>query len=108
MQIRQKYIIFDKPTNTPLSYEIDFTKSDLLKIQVSGDGECDIKIYGKIHPKSEYSLMSIIKDFDYNFINTINSKGVYTISATGYDKLKIETNNADSTLTCVASEVVEV
>ena len=50
MQIRQKYIIFDKPKNTPLPYIINFTRSDLLKIQVSGDGNCDIKIYGKINP----------------------------------------------------------
>ena len=108
MQIRQKYIIFDKPTTTPLSYEIDFTKSDLLKIQVSGNGECNITVYGKIHPKSEYYPITIIQDSDYKFINAINSKGIYTISATGYDKLKIETKNADNTLTCVASEVVEV
>ena len=108
MQIRQRYTIFENPTNTPLPYEIDFTKSDLLKIQVSGDGTCNIKVYGKINLKSDYSQMAIIKDSDYSFVNVIAEKGVYTINATGYHKIKIETESADNTLTCVASEVVEV
>ena len=108
MQIRQKYIIFDKPIDTPLPYIINFTRSDLLKIQISGDGNCEIKIYGKINPISDYEQMSIIQDSDYSFIDTITQKGVYTISATGYYELKIETISADSSLLCVASEVVEV
>lgn len=108
MQIRQKYVIFEHPTNTPLPYEIDFTRSDLLKIQISGDGNCNIKIYGKINKESDYSEMAIIKDSDYSFINSISEKGVYTVSATGYYKIKIETENADNSLLCVASEVVEV
>lgn len=107
MQIRQKYIIFDKPKNTPLPYIINFTRSDLLKIQVSGDGNCDIKIYGKINPISNYEQMSIIRDSDYNFIDNITQKGVYTISATGYYEIKIETISVDNSLMCVASEVVE-
>lgn len=108
MQIRQKYIIFENPTTTPLPYELDFTRSDLLKIQISGDGDCSIKVYGKINSKSDYAEMAIIKDSDYSFINTITQKGVYTVSATGYYKLKIETKNAVDSLICVASEVVEV
>lgn len=108
MQIRQKYVIFENPTDTPLPYEIDFTRSDLLKIQISGNGNCSIKIYGKINKESDYSQMAIIKDSDYSFTDVISEKGVYTISATGYYKLKIETENADNTLLCVASEVVEL
>jgi hypothetical protein len=107
MQIRQKFIVFKNPVDTPSPYEIDFTRSDLLKIQISGSGSCDIKIYGKINPDSDYAQMAIIKDSDYSFIDTISETGVYTISATGYYKLKIETNSADNTITCVASEVVE-
>ena len=107
MQIRQKYTIFGNPVDTPLPYEIDFTKSDLLKVQVSGDGECDIKIYGKINPKSDYEQMVIIRDSDYGFIDSIVQKGVYTISATGYYRLKIESEIVNDHLMCVASEVVE-
>lgn len=108
MQIREKHIIFEKPTDIPLPYKIDFTRSDLLKIQISGDGNCSIKIYGKIHPELDYSLMAIIQDSDYSIIDTIIQKGIYTVSGTGYYKIKIETENVDNTLTCVASEVVEV
>ena len=108
MQIRQKYIIFDKPTQAPLLYEIDFTKSDLLKLQISGEGKCNIKVFGKINSLMEYAPMMIIHDSTYTFVDTIVSKGVYTISATGYAKLKIEVENVDNTLTCVASEVVEI
>lgn len=107
MQIRQKYIVFENPTDTPLPYEIDFTRSDLLKIQISGDGNCSIKIYGKINPKSDYVQMSIIQDSDYTFINNITENGVYTVSATGYYKLKIQTETVSGNLMCVASEVVE-
>ena len=108
MQVRQKYIVFKNPIDTPLPYEIDFTRSDLLKIQISGNGNCNIRIYGKINPDSEYAQMAIIQDLDYSFINTIIQPGVYTVSATGYYKIKIETESADSTLYCVANEVVEV
>lgn len=107
MQIREQFNIF-KNTNTPLVYEIDFTRSDILKIQISGDGSCSIKIYGRLDKKSEYSPMFIIRDVDYNFIDTIVEKGVYTVSATGYQQLKIDVESTQDTLTCIANEVVEV
>lgn len=107
MQIRQQYKIFEN-TDTPLSYEIDFTRSDLLKIQLSGQGNCIIKIYGKLSKNVDYSQMAIIQDIDYSFIDTITDVGVYTVSATGYQRLKIDVEFTDNTLTCVASEVVEV
>ena len=90
-----------------MPYEIDFTRSDLLKIQISGDGSCNIKIYGKINPKSDYEQMAIIQDSDYSFIENIVKRGVYTVSATGYYRLKIETESVINDLMCVASEVVE-
>lgn len=109
MQIRQQYEIF-KNIDTPTSYEIDFTRSDILKIQVSGEGVCSIKVYGKIENDKDidFAPMAIIQDVDYDFIDTITQKGVYTVSATGYKRLKIDVESTVATLTCVASEVVEV
>ena len=92
----------------PTSYEIDFTRSDLLKIQISGEGTCSIKIYGKIDRSVDFAPMLIIRDIDYKFIDTITEKGIYTVSATGYKRLKIDVESTVDTLTCVASEVVEV
>ena len=109
MQIRQQYEIF-KNINTPTSYEIDFTRSDILKIQVSGEGVCSIKVYGKVENDKDidFAPMLIIRDIDYKFIDTITAKGIYTVSATGYKRLKIDVETTVDTLTCVASEVVEI
>ena len=76
MQIREQYEIF-KNINTPTSKEIDFTRSDLLKIQISGEGTCSIKIYGKIDRSVDFAPMLIIRDIDYKFIDTITEKGIY-------------------------------
>lgn len=107
MQIREQYNVF-KNTDTPLVYEIDFTRSDLLKIQIIGEGTCSIKVYGRLNKKVEYSPMAIIQDIDYDIIDTIIGQGVYTVSATGYQQLKIDVESTESTLTCIANEVVEV
>ena len=47
MHVRQQFVIFDQNSKAPLDYEIDFTKSDMLKLQIMGEGTCQIKVYGK-------------------------------------------------------------
>jgi hypothetical protein len=106
VHVRQQFVIFDQNSKAPLDYEIDFTKSDMLKIQVIGNGICQIKVYGKIAKGIDYSEVGILRDCDYNFIDTITEKGIYTVSATGYQTIKISVVNASNIL-CYANEVVE-
>ena len=107
MHVRQHFVIVNEDSQIPLNYEIDFTKSDMLKLQVIGDGTCEIKVYGKISKDLDYLEVSILKDSDYSFINTITEKGLYTVSATGYQMIKVSVISAES-VSCYANEVSEV
>ena len=39
---------------------IDTTMSDMIKIQIEGDGSCDVKVYGQITKDVEFSNLAII------------------------------------------------
>ena len=60
----------------------------------------------KIAKEIDYSEVGILRDYDYNFIDTITEKGIYTVSATGYQTIKISVITASS-ISCYANEVVE-
>lgn len=108
MTIRETYTIFEK-TSTPLEYEMDFTRSNVLKLQISGEGICDIEVYGSLQKNDNvgYEKMPIIDEKVYEIISNITKSGIYGIYATGFKKLKIVVNSTDNTLVCVANEIVE-
>ena len=84
---------------------IDTTMSDMIKIQIEGDGSCDVKVYGQITKDVEFSNLAIIRDEDYGVINSISGKGMYTVSAEGCRNIKIEINSISGNLTGYMSEV---
>lgn len=84
---------------------IDTTMSDMIKIQIEGDGSCDVKVYGQITKDVEFSNLAIIRDEDYGVINSISGKGMYTVSAEGCRNIKIEINAISGNLTGYMSEV---
>ena len=106
MKIREEYTIFEN-TNTPLNYEIDVLDSDMLKIQVVGEGECEIEISAKLTQADDYSPIAIIEDTTYEMLKSIVKTGIYTISTTGYKKIKISAKQVVNTLQCTAAEVDE-
>ena len=106
MQIREEFLVFEN-TNTPLDYEIDTLSSDLLKIQITGSGECVIEVYAKLTNSNDYSLVAIIDDKTYDMKEIISSAGLYSVSTTGYKKIKICVKSVVNTLRCTAVEVDE-
>lgn len=104
MRIRDIRMIF-KDTTPENSIIIDTTMSDMLKIQVEGDGKCDMKVYGQIAKDVAFSKVAIIKDADYSVIDSISEKGIYTVSAEGCRNIKIEVNSINGDLTGYVSEV---
>ena len=108
MTIRETYKIFEK-TSTSLEKEIDFTRSNVLKIQISGEGVCDIEVYGSLQKADgiNYEKMPIIDEKVYEIISNITKSGIYGVYATGFKSLKIVVKNTEDTLVCVANEIVE-
>ena len=106
MQIREEFLVFEN-TNTPLDYEVDTLSSDVLKIQLSGTGNCLIEVVARLTNSNEYSPVAIIDDKTYDMIESITQAGLYSVSITGYKKVKILVKSVVNTLTCVAAEVDE-
>lgn len=106
MQIREEFLVFEN-TNTPLDYEIDTLSSDILKIQVIGSGECLIEVLAKLTNSEDYSPVAIIDDKTFDMIDNIVKSGLYTISVTGYKKIKLSVKSVVNTLKCTAAEVDE-
>ena len=106
MQIREEYKIF-KDTNTPLDYEIDVLHSDMLKMQIVGEGNCEIEVLAKLTKSKDYSPIAIINDNTYDMMKSITTTGLYTVSTTGYKKVKISVKQVVNTLQCTAVEVDE-
>ena len=84
---------------------LDTTMSDMVKIQIEGNGSCDIKVYGQLTNLIDFSEVAIIRDIDYGLINSISGKGVYTVSAEGFKNIKFEINSVDGDLVGYVSEV---
>ena len=104
MRIRDIKMIFKNITpDNPII--VDTTMSDLIKIQIEGDGNCDVKVYGQITKDVEFSNLAIIRDEDYGVIDSISGKGIYTVSAEGCRNIKIEINSISGNLTGYMSEV---
>ena len=104
MRIRDIKMIFKNITSdNPII--VDNTMSDLIKIQIEGDGNCDVKVYGQITKDAEFSNLAIIRDEDYGVIDSISGKGIYTVSAEGCRNIKIEINYISSNLAGYVSEV---
>ena len=106
MQIREEFLVFEN-TNTPLDYEIDVLSSDILKIQISGTGTCLIEVYAKLTNANDYSLISIIDDKTYDIREKITTSGLYSVSTTGYKKIKMCIKSVVDTLQCTVAEVDE-
>ena len=104
MRIRDIKMIFkDITPENPII--IDTTMSDLIKIQIEGEGNCDVKVYGQITKDVEFSNLAIIRDEDYGVIDSISGKGIYTVSVEGCRNIKIEINSISGNLTGYMSEV---
>ena len=106
MQIREEFLVFEN-TNTPFDYEIDTLSSDLLKLQIVGEGDCLIKVLAKLTNSDDYSPVAIIDDKTFDMLDSITKTGLYTISVTGYKKIKISIQSVVNTLKCTAAEVDE-
>ena len=106
MQIREEFLVFEN-TNTPLDYEIDTLSSNLLKIQITGIGNCLIEVYAKLTNSNDYNMVAIIDDRTYDMLEQIVNSGLYSVSTTGYKKIKISVKSVVNTLQCTAAEVDE-
>ena len=106
MQIKEEFLVFEN-TNTPLDYEIDTLSSDILKIQIIGTGECLIEVFAKLTNSEDYNPVAIIDDKTFDMIDAIVKSGLYTVSITGYKKIKLSIQSVVNTLKCIAAEVDE-
>ena len=104
MRIRNTQMIF-KNSVPEKPIIIDTTMSDIIKIQIAGIGNCDIKIYGRLTNLIDFSELTIIKDIDYSLINSISEKGIYTVSVEGLKDIKININSINGNLEGYVSEV---
>ena len=104
MRIRDLKMIF-KDAIPEDSIILDTTMSDMLKIQIEGSGNCDIKVYGQLTNLIDFSELAIIRDIDYSLINSISEKGIYTISTEGCRNIKIEVNFIEGDLMGYVCEV---
>ena len=104
MRIRDLKMIF-KDAIPEKEIILDTTMSDMLKIQVEGNGSCDIKVYGQLTNLIDFSELAIIRDIDYGLINSISKKGIYTVPAEGCKNIKIEVISIEGDLTGYICEV---
>ena len=100
MRVLEKKIIYspDLPYDKP--YEEKVGEADILKIQISGNDICSIKIYGRLSPYMEEQELSAIKDNDYSVVNTITTSGIYTVSCEGYNEIKIDVITPGDGMSC--------
>ena len=100
MTILEKFLMYspEKPYQEPYIGKVG--EADVLKIQVSGNGTCSIKAYGRLSPLMDEEELSAIKDTDYSIVSIIASSGIYTIPCEGYNEVKLEATIPGEGMSC--------
>lgn len=77
----------------------DAISSPLTKIQINGEGACEIEISAKTHDDCEYVVLAGINN-NFELINSITTSGIYTFDTLGYRRLKINVKSLSKPTTC--------
>lgn len=70
---------------------LDCAMIDEILIQIIGDGEVSMTVFGKLtNDLQDYSQLSIIKMLNFDLVNEIKEPGLYMIMTEGITALKFD------------------
>ena len=70
---------------------LDCAMIDEILIQIIGDGDFSMTVYGKLtNDLSDYSQLSIIKMLNFDTLDSITTQGLYMVMTEGITAIKFE------------------